>query len=702
MKMNKKYLSLVCFAALMLFGVLLSAVLPLADARLVGIAPANDTTYEVMVGYDPEKQLPITETHTATTVKVTDLLKAKRITSYNYYPNEYTEISSNAISNEHNGEALASRGTLRYVITNIEGINPFDEKWDESLAPYADYIDVDEKLHLTMYLPPMLSACNVFVRVQHEASMGTLTGFDSVLYATTDQALAYDETVVHVDGTAGVYLDVPLIVSRRVWNENPIQNGCVITIHYEAEEGKQVGFIGTPIIGPDKDVRAIVDGSYTFRLVAGFLALITFFIFVFVCVLKRATAFVPQLVFAVAAMTGLYASMALSGTTDFPYVWLAVRSAAVGICLLGAALTLPKMFVKIPVKYIAVALALIYTGLAFSAQLADVAVAAGLILAYRIIGAMVSLVVLVFSVREILRGKRFDLCINNALSVVLAVYAMFFFREDINMLYSPLIWLSLMMLGAILVIGFREFIMSESRNRQLTANLEAEVKLQTKNMQMMIDERERILQFISHDMKKPLSSVRAHLTALRQKEREEEPLKIIDIVEAKVSYLNDNLSAVADYARRRYVAENPVNVSVDEIVGAVYAELAPDAEANGIIMEISTKPTVAFAKPDALRSVLQNLVMNAIEHADCSRIWLEAYRKFDKCIITVADDGKGLGDKDVFRPYYSDNDSDENMGLGLYICKSHIEAMNGTLDYEYEEHKLTFKVTLPTAYGRFD
>ena len=695
--MKNKSLSIAFFVAILCFGILLSAVLPIAENKSIGIAPSQNTTYEIQVGYDVENQVAITETYTATTVKVTDLLKVKRLTAYNYYPNEYSEISSSAISNEHNGEEFASKGTLRYVITNIEGISPANGRWEEDLAPYAEYIGDDERLHLTMYLPPMLSASNVFVHVQHRASMGTLTGFDSVIYATTDQVLAYDETVAHADGTEGIYLDIPLIVSSRIWNENPIQNGCVITIHYEAEDGKQTGFIGTPIIGPDKDVRAIVNYGNNFRLITVLLALITFFIFVFVCILKRATAFVPQLVFAVSVMVGVYASMSLAGATSIPYVWMATRSAAVGIFLLGAALTLPKTFAKIPVKYITAVLSLIYTGLAFSAPLADTTKTDAITLAYRIIGSAVCLVILCFSVSEILDGKRSDLCINNALSVVLAVYAMFFFHENLNMLYSPLMWLSLMMLDVILVIGFREFILSESQNRQLTSNLAAEVKLQTKNMQMMIDERERILQFISHDMKKPLSSAHAYLAALRQKEKDEEPLKIIDIVEAKVAYLCENLSAVADYAKRKYVAENPVNISVDEILNTVYTELVPDAEANGIVMELSAKCSVAFAKPDALKSVLQNLIMNAIEHAECNRIWLESYRKFDKCIITVSDNGKGLGGKDVFRPYYSGNEGEENIGLGLYICKSHIEAMNGTLDYEYTDHKLIFTVTLPVA-----
>lgn len=695
--MKKPLFSLTAFLALLGAGVLLCALLPAAESRTIGVAPAQETAFEIPVGYDPQKQEPITESYTATTVRVEDLLSVKRLEAYNYTPNAYEEIASSAVSNAQNGEPQASRGTIRYVVTNLEGISPADGNWEEALSPYAAYIGDDERLHLTLYLPPMLSACQVFVRAQHEASLGTLTGYDSSLYATTDQTLAYDETVAHKNGTEGIFLDVPLIVSSRVWNDNPIQNGCVVTIHYEAEEGRPVGFVGTPLIGPDAQVRAVVERGRTFRFVAFLLALITFFIFVFVCLLKRATAFVPQLVFAAAVTAGTFSSLALTGATDLPYLWLAVRALSPGLFLLGAALSLPRAWHKVPARAAGVLLAILSAGCSFAAPLASTAHESALTLAAKGTGAAGALLVVGFSVWDLLRGKRLDLRLNNALAAVMAGYALFFFRESLDLLFSPLMWLSLTALGVILVIGFREFLLSERQNRKLTANLAAEVKWQTQNMQQMIDEREQILQFVSHDMKKPLSSVRSHLAALRQKETGEEPLKILGIVEEKLSYLQENLSAVADYARRKYVAENPENVEVDEILRAVYKELSPDAEANGIVMALSTKPVMAFAKPDALKSVLQNLVLNAIEHAECSKIELGAGRRFDRCILTVSDNGKGLGGKDAFRPYYSGNENEENIGLGLYICKSHIEAMNGTLSYEYADHRLTFTISLPIA-----
>lgn len=138
--MKKRILSLLGFCAVLVFSSLLALFLPMAETRTIDAAPSQETTYDIQVDYDRENQVPVMKTYTATTVKVNDLLKVRRLSAYNYEPDEYAEITSNAISNGHNGEPLAARGTIRYVITNIEGISPADGAWDEALAPYAEYI----------------------------------------------------------------------------------------------------------------------------------------------------------------------------------------------------------------------------------------------------------------------------------------------------------------------------------------------------------------------------------------------------------------------------------------------------------------------------------------------------------------------------------------------------------------------------------
>jgi signal transduction histidine kinase len=72
----------------------------------------------------------------------------------------------------------------------------------------------------------------------------------------------------------------------------------------------------------------------------------------------------------------------------------------------------------------------------------------------------------------------------------------------------------------------------------------------------------------------------------------------------------------------------------------------------------------------------------------------------EKCIIKVADNGLGL-DKTrlknrLFGMYQRFHENTEGKGLGLFIIKSQVTAMGGSIDVQSEVDKgTTFIITLP-------
>lgn len=49
----------------------------------------------------------------------------------------------------------------------------------------------------------------------------------------------------------------------------------------------------------------------------------------------------------------------------------------------------------------------------------------------------------------------------------------------------------------------RVFLRLEKRNRYLTENLQSEVAIQTRELKAVIEERDDLLRYVSHDMKSP-------------------------------------------------------------------------------------------------------------------------------------------------------------------------------------------------------
>lgn len=123
-----------------------------------------------------------------------------------------------------------------------------------------------------------------------------------------------------------------------------------------------------------------------------------------------------------------------------------------------------------------------------------------------------------------------------------------------------------------------------------------------------------------------------------------------------------------------------------------------DCDANGIIL-INTveSPVKAFVKPKGIENVVSNIIINAIEHANCKTVTLSVKTDKNKVVLCVADDGKGIDENlDVFKPYVSENDS-ETGGIGLYICKNIVDSMNGELTYETDENGTAFYISLLKA-----
>ena len=98
---------------------------------------------------------------------------------------------------------------------------------------------------------------------------------------------------------------------------------------------------------------------------------------------------------------------------------------------------------------------------------------------------------------------------------------------------NPVYWICTLVLATTIAVGFQVFVRVERRNIYLTENLQAEVSRQTQDLREIIDERNSLLQFVSHDMKKPVLSIERFVNTLKQRETDKELLKTLDIISQK-------------------------------------------------------------------------------------------------------------------------------------------------------------------------
>lgn len=620
-------------------------------------------------------------------VSVLDVKGVMKMTAFNYQPDEFVELHK-VVSNADRGESPAKRGTYRFVIDTLT-LEEYDRA--DSLS---HLLAADGEWHLTMYIPPVFSACSVYVQYQNKAYVGLIDRYNVAYYTSFSSPSEFDETVSHNSATQPLFLDISIPADVKY------SRACVVTVHYEADNNNFVGVPDGILIGEDAAVRKAVNGNRSMLLVGAMIAATTFLLFLFICILKHSLAFVPQLSFAAGIFLALFSTYLLFGFTDAPYFLLGLRRFSAVSILTAATLYLPKKTGKIPVLYITCALAVLASALSFVSPFITSVAAYRTVCLACVVSALVCIAVVYgFTVYDVVKGKPLGFRLNGAVAGVLLISVLSIRYASPFILLAPAFWLCLGMLGITLVLGFREFISAEIRNRYLTTNLEQEVARQTQNLQTVISERDKILLYVSHDMKKTAVGINGSLSDLRQNISETALLSKVDYLLQKSAELKKDFADLGKYGKQNFIAEQSEVLDLSAIMRKVTDELRPDCEANGIVLTAAYPEKLnVYAKKIALESVLLNLILNAIEHSFCSFLSVTATKRKGLCRIDVVDDGRGVAtDRDVFEPFVSGSSSENNSGLGLFLAKTAVESMHGQLTYERKDRLTIFSATLPLA-----
>ena len=118
-----------------------------------------------------------------------------------------------------------------------------------------------------------------------------------------------------------------------------------------------------------------------------------------------------------------------------------------------------------------------------------------------------------------------------------------------------------------------------------------------------------------------------------------------------------------------------LNISIHQTQLTVAVEVPADAMVNVV--------------PAYLDSILLNLFSNAIKYRSTStppRLELRCYQEDDYLVLTIADNGQGIdlprNQAKLFGMYKTFHGNEDARGLGLFITKNQVEAMNGKIEVD--------------------
>lgn len=633
-----------------------------------------------------------TDNSNVASVSIADLTDFNTLTAVNYTPDRFlqpgSEIQGTPVSLTQNNR-FASKGTFVFVIRNLDPASPDFSEQSQALAPY---LQGDGYWHFTLYIPRVWSACNVYVKSILVKRTGDISDYDFIRYTEYTQY-----TSAHVTKTEPMFLDLTFYPRQQAISPDPLYAATVVTLHYESVSVKEAGIEGYPLIGAESIVRNAVEKDKTLITILCVLAALITAMFIFVCFLKRSLFFLPHLCIVFGIFGILITSYFLTGATSFPYLLKTLRIFALAFIQLSTlhVMRSKKHFrawfaVTVLLSFYAFSV-LVLRLLPFDFSAWESAYIFTAILLF-------SLILLVSTAFSAKRNSLQLVYLVNPLLV--AVMGFFACLPDITMfaVSNPTFWMCAVIVLYTTYLGVSVFIRQESQLQHLTKNLQSEVQIQTREMKTMIEERDQLLRYVSHDMKKPVLSMENFLCILRQRESDPELRKTVDILCHKAAELTKNFNDLASYSKNNFAAENSRIFDLNELLERAKEDFEPDCTAYGILFKTVPCKISVYAKYNSLYSVISNVIFNAIEHSECSHLWISAARKKGVCYLSITDDGKGIGEKqDVFHPYYSEKSSENNTGIGLYISKNFMKSMNGDLTYRQEDGNLTFLISMPLA-----
>ena len=261
----------------------------------------------------------------------------------------------------------------------------------------------------------------------------------------------------------------------------------------------------------------------------------------------------------------------------------------------------------------------------------------------------------------------------------------------------------------------RSYAQAHEEVERVNANLEALVEqrtaqLNSTNEQLAASQTalREMISNISHDLKTPLTVLNNYLELLGDEtiaSSERERTEYLGIAYHKNLDLQRLIQNLFEVTRMEggTVTYRIEWFSVDRLMGEIarkYADLIQDKGLN-FRLEADRETELHI---DSIRiwSVLDNLVYNALRHTPKGgSIALSIHKKGDLARLQVADTGEGIEARHIphiFERFYKVSqergERDGSSGLGLYIVKTTVEAMGGTVEVESKPGKGTvFTVT---------
>ncbi|MGH6649061.1 ATP-binding response regulator [Aquabacterium sp.] len=212
----------------------------------------------------------------------------------------------------------------------------------------------------------------------------------------------------------------------------------------------------------------------------------------------------------------------------------------------------------------------------------------------------------------------------------------------------------------------------------------------------------------SHDLRQPLHAMGLFAEALRQRNKDEEVVHLVNSINSSVDALEGLFSELLDITKidTGAVDIEPEHFSMQELFNRIRLHFEPTAFEKGLMLSFRGEQHHALADPVIVERILRNLVSNAIRYTEDGGVLVTCRVRGDQLCLQVWDSGIGIAEKEqvrIFDEFYQTQSGRplephhrKGLGLGLSIVKRLADLMEAPLTLRSRVgHGTVFTLMLP-------
>ena len=205
-------------------------------------------------------------------------------------------------------------------------------------------------------------------------------------------------------------------------------------------------------------------------------------------------------------------------------------------------------------------------------------------------------------------------------------------------------------------------------------------------------------------MRTPLTSIIGYLQVAIRSDDNDEIKDSVRIALERARYLNE---LVNDFFELSLIESDQVEIRMESVnlSGIICEEIlaeSPQIDRKGLEPVFAQQDKDFYVKADAqkLTRVIQNLISNAVKYSEHRLEFIIEECGDGTIVLKIITDASEKIDTDKIFDRFYQNDSSRTKGgagLGLYICKSFVEMMDGSIRAEQKGNVFEILLTLNKA-----